>query len=142
MKPIVKELRITKSKVENSKPQNTKGKDKVEPLSRLCITCRARRLRQDLIRLTVVRSGEVFVNHGPKLVCGRSAYLCKQEKCVEKALKTGRLRIALEGRKVKGRSERRLLSWPFEVQLINLINAQYTEPPKTCQNTENEEECE
>jgi hypothetical protein len=69
-------------------------------------------------------------------IFGRSAYLCRQVRCVSEAGKNHRLKLALEGRRIKGVEPKRRIAWPLEPQLIQLISSKCTEPLKTCQNTE------
>ena len=67
---------------------------------------------------------------------GRSAYLCRDAKCLEIALKTTKLKQALEGRKRKGVPSWRKIPWPLEAQLIHSMRTECTDQLKTCQNTE------
>lgn len=80
--------------------------------------------------------GEVKLNHSDKRLFGRSAYLCKSEVCLNKLLKGGRLKNALEGRKRKNVDSKRPIKWPLESQLIKALGDLCTEPEKTCQNTQ------
>jgi predicted RNA-binding protein YlxR (DUF448 family) len=57
-------------------------------------------------------------------VQGRSAYVCKARACLELALKSTKLKYALEGRKKKGQESVRRLSWPLEAQLIQSLFAE------------------
>jgi hypothetical protein len=61
-------------------------------------------------------------------IFGRSAYLCRSQKCLAAALKGVRLRYALEGRKSKGSVTKRSIRWPLEPQLIKVIEEHCTEP--------------
>jgi predicted RNA-binding protein YlxR (DUF448 family) len=63
----------------------------------------------------------------PKIF-GRSAYLCRSQKCLVAAFKGMRLRHALEGRKSKGSVTKRSIRWPLEPQLIKVIEEHCTEP--------------
>lgn len=67
---------------------------------------------------------------------GRSAYLCRNAKCLETALKTTKLKHALEGRKKKDAPSSRRISWPLESELIQRLRAECTDQVKTCQNTQ------
>jgi predicted RNA-binding protein YlxR (DUF448 family) len=67
---------------------------------------------------------------------GRSAYICRTAACLELALKTSKLKHALEGRKKKGVEGSRRVSWPLEAQLIQSLFAECSDKDKTCQNTE------
>lgn len=64
------------------------GKRKV-PL-RICVGCRARRPKRELIRLVRTPQGELCLDPGGKL-SGRGAYICPQRRCLEQALKGKRL---------------------------------------------------
>jgi predicted RNA-binding protein YlxR (DUF448 family) len=67
---------------------------------------------------------------------GRSAYICKTAACLELALKTTKLKHALEGRKKKGLEGVNRVSWPLEAQLIQSLFAECSDQDKTCKNTE------
>lgn len=92
-----------------------------------------------MLRLTVdSKTKEVFLNtkdKGANAISGRSAYLCSTSECVESALKSTRLKHALEGRKTKQAPPKRLIAWPLESQLIHSIRSKCTEDLETCQNT-------
>ncbi len=74
-----------------------------------------------------------------KRINGRSAYLCRSEKCVQTSIKTTRLKFALNGRQSKPELSKFRINWPLESQLIKDILTICTEPGKTCQNTRNKE---
>ena len=57
-------------------------------------------------------------------VQGRSAYVCKTAACLELALKSNKLKYALEGRKKKGQESVKRVSWPLEAQLIQSLFAE------------------
>ncbi|HEY9714309.1 MAG TPA: DUF448 domain-containing protein, partial [Chroococcales cyanobacterium] len=80
-----------------------------------------------------------ILNRNGRQAHGRSAYLCPTETCIQQALKGTRLKYALEGRKVKGSENRRVISWPLESQIIQQIYGGHTQAGKTCQNTEGKE---
>lgn len=62
---------------------------------RMCVGCRERFEKRELIR--VVRSPEGDVNIDAKgKMSGRGAYTCKKKKCLEKAVKSRALQRALE----------------------------------------------
>jgi predicted RNA-binding protein YlxR (DUF448 family) len=108
--------------------------------SRICVSCRNKKPQIELIRLTVDSlTGAVKLNNGKPPVHGRSAYLCCLKRCVDQALKGGRLKHALEGRKVKGVTNTRSTRWPLEPQLIHDMTGMCTDSKKTCQNTESKE---
>ncbi len=111
--------------------------------TRLCAICRKVSQQSEMFRLTVDHiSNQVCLNDSTvsksqaTRVFGRSAYLCRQSRCVLEAAKNHRLKLALEGRRIKGVEPRRRIAWPLEPQLIQLISSKCTEPSKTCQNTE------
>lgn len=53
---------------------------------RMCVVCREMLLKSELIRF-VRTDGKVVLDESGKKD-GRGAYLCKKEKCIEKALKS------------------------------------------------------
>ncbi|MFQ5472282.1 MAG: RNase P modulator RnpM [Dehalococcoidia bacterium] len=61
---------------------------------RTCVSCRTTTNKRDLVRL--VRTGEGDVNPDPTgKAPGRGAYLCQEQACWDKAVKTGVLERAL-----------------------------------------------
>ncbi|MBN9393744.1 MAG: YlxR family protein [Candidatus Melainabacteria bacterium] len=103
---------------------------------RLCIICRKSIDRKEMIRLTLeCTTGKIVLNTNYKKYFGRSAYLCRSQSCIDSALKTPRIKQALEGRKTKGRPNQRKVAWPLEAQLMESILTMYTGMGKTCQNT-------
>ena len=63
---------------------------------RKCIGCGELKNREDMIRLTKeFKTGEVIVNQNPKIF-GRSAYLCYNQSCIDKALKKNRINRVLK----------------------------------------------
>ncbi len=56
-------------------------KTKKEP-ERLCIACRKKYLKRDLIRVVKEKSGKMYIDEIKKAQ-GRGAYLCYNEKCLE-----------------------------------------------------------
>jgi predicted RNA-binding protein YlxR (DUF448 family) len=111
--------------------------------TRLCAICRKVSQQSEMFRLTVDHiSNQVCLNDSTvsksqaKRIFGRSAYLCRGGRCVSEAAKNHRLKLALEGRRIKGVEPKRRIAWPLEPQLIQLISSKCTEPLKTCQNTE------
>lgn len=112
---------------------------------RLCIACRKFSPQTSLLRLTVDRrSGTVALNQaqsGAARVCGRSAYICASNSCLDAALKGTRLKQALQGRKLKGAPEKRSVAWPLESQLIHTLRSKCTEKTESCQNTLRKEGC-
>lgn len=54
---------------------------KKEPV-RLCVACRERKTKKNLIRIVKTKTGEVFVDLSQKLQ-GRGAYLCFKKECLD-----------------------------------------------------------
>jgi len=97
-------------------------------LTRICVACRCRKARDQMVKLTVDHASfELVLNQGNRHCNGRSAYLCKSQSCLTQALKGTRLRAALEGRKGKNLKNHRTIKWPLEPQLIQEISAQCAE---------------
>lgn len=67
---------------------------KAEP-QRTCMGCNLKKDKKDLIRIVKNKENEINVDKTGKLQ-GRGAYICKDEKCLEKAKKTKRLDRVLE----------------------------------------------
>lgn len=57
---------------------------------RMCVSCRTRRDKKDLIRVTLAEDGSLTYDPTGKLP-GRGAYLCKDEKCIKTELKAHRI---------------------------------------------------
>jgi predicted RNA-binding protein YlxR (DUF448 family) len=100
------------------------------------------KVRQELIRVTCDwQNRNVMLNKGriagkSGAIHGRSAYICRTAACLELALKTPKLKQALQGRKKKGFESASRVSWPLEAQLIQSLFAECSDQEKTCQNTE------
>jgi len=62
---------------------------------RMCVGCRERFLKLDLIRVVRMPEGEVVIDKKGK-VSGRGAYVCKNLECLLKAYKSKALQRALE----------------------------------------------
>ena len=62
---------------------------------RMCVGCRERFLKIDLIRVVRTPEGDVLIDHKGKM-SGRGAYICKSPDCLTKAHKTKALQRALE----------------------------------------------
>ena len=107
------------------------------------MSCRQLKERGELIRLTYdfatakldLNCNQIRPRSGPVLL-GRSAYLCRTSQCLETALKTTKLKHALEGRRKKGVASWRKVAWPLEAQLIQALWRECTDIVKTCQNTQ------
>ncbi|MCR5106660.1 MAG: YlxR family protein [Lachnospiraceae bacterium] len=66
---------------------------KTEPL-RKCVSCNEMKEKKDLIRVIRTKEGEIRIDEKGK-ASGRGAYLCRDRKCIEDALKKKRLETAL-----------------------------------------------
>jgi len=63
---------------------------------RMCVGCRERKRKMDLIRVVRTPDGEIKIDATGKL-SGRGAYLCpSSEECLKKAVKSNALERALE----------------------------------------------
>ncbi len=62
---------------------------------RKCIGCNEFKERNELIKLTKIKNGEVIINPNSKTF-GRSAYLCYNQSCIESAFKKSKLNKALK----------------------------------------------
>ena len=62
---------------------------------RTCSVCREKKDRKELLRVVREPNGDVSVDCGQKLN-GRGAYLCKNQRCIEKAQKSKVLDRQLE----------------------------------------------
>lgn len=62
---------------------------------RMCVSCRTRRDKRDLVRVTLADDGSLTVDPTGKLP-GRGAYLCKDEKCIKTELKAHRISKGLK----------------------------------------------
>ena len=57
---------------------------------RICVGCRTKKPKRELIRLVRTPEGELRLDPGGK-ISGRGAYICRQQSCLEVALKGRRL---------------------------------------------------
>lgn len=57
---------------------------------RMCVTCRERRDKKDLLRVVLTPEGEIKYDPTGR-TAGRGSYLCKNEKCILTELKAHRL---------------------------------------------------
>ncbi len=64
-------------------------------IQRSCIGCNAKKDKSELIRIVKTKTGEVKIDKTGKLP-GRGAYICGDEGCLEKIIKTNKLKNALE----------------------------------------------
>jgi predicted RNA-binding protein YlxR (DUF448 family) len=62
---------------------------------RICVGCREKKPKRELLRLVRTPGGEIRLDPGGKM-SGRGAYICRQESCLAKALKGKRLEKNLE----------------------------------------------
>ena len=69
-------------------------KQKKIPL-RMCIGCKQMFPKKELLRIVIPKDGEVTTDLTGK-AHGRGAYLCKNEECLNKALKQKSLRLNAE----------------------------------------------
>ena len=69
-------------------------KQKKIPL-RMCIGCKQMFPKKELLRIVIPKDGEVTTDLTGK-AHGRGAYLCKNEECLNKALKQKSLRLNTE----------------------------------------------
>ena len=81
---------------------------------RKCVGCGAIKPCADMIKITKVsQTGEVFVNPDSKTF-GRSAYLCYNQSCIEKAFKKNKilkiLKTNISAEKMKGLLDRKFKS--------------------------------
>ena len=63
---------------------------------RLCVSCRERKNKSDLIRVVLLPDGQVEVDPSGKMT-GRGAYVCKNSDCLEAACKAHRIERSLKG---------------------------------------------
>ena len=75
----------------STKQQKPKRKKPV----RMCVGCRERFLKLELIRVVRTPEGEILIDSKGK-ISGRGAYLCKNAECLAKAYKSKALQRALE----------------------------------------------
>ena len=73
--------------------QKGKGKRKI-PI-RMCVGCRERFEKRELIRVVRTPEAEVRIDTKGKM-SGRGAYVCNSRACLERAVKTKALQRALE----------------------------------------------
>lgn len=62
---------------------------------RKCIGCNEKKAKSELVRVVRTPEGEVKLDTKGKL-SGRGVYTCKSAKCLEKAIKSGRIEKNLE----------------------------------------------
>lgn len=59
-------------------------------VQRTCIGCNTKKDKKELIRLVLNKNGDFFVDESGKKE-GRGAYICCQEECLDKAIKTKKI---------------------------------------------------
>lgn len=62
---------------------------------RKCIGCNEKKPKSELVRVVRTPEGQVMLDTKGKL-SGRGVYTCKSAKCLEKAIKSGRIEKSLE----------------------------------------------
>ncbi len=62
---------------------------------RMCIVCRQMKQKQELVRVVKNKEGEVFIDPTFK-ANGRGAYVCKDQQCIQKCIKTKMLNKAFK----------------------------------------------
>ena len=58
---------------------------------RTCIGCNSQKYKKDLIRIVKNKEGNIFIDRTGK-ANGRGAYICDDIECLEKAIKSKRLK--------------------------------------------------
>ena len=71
---------------------------------RLCVSCRARKNKSELIRVVLMTDGRVEVDLTGKMP-GRGAYVCKNNDCLEAASKAHRIEKSLKSTSQEGVSD-------------------------------------
>lgn len=64
---------------------------------RMCVACRERKNKSELIRVVLLPDGRVEIDPGGKMA-GRGAYVCKNNECLEAACKAHRIEKSLKGK--------------------------------------------
>ncbi|MCR5261464.1 MAG: YlxR family protein [Candidatus Gastranaerophilales bacterium] len=62
---------------------------------RKCVACSQYKDKQDLIKITKTKEGEIILNPDT-LTHGRSVYICKNEECINLAIKNKKINKALK----------------------------------------------
>lgn len=57
---------------------------------RTCIGCNCKKNKKDLLRIVKNKKGEIHIDFESKLE-GRGIYICKEEECLNKAIKNKRI---------------------------------------------------
>ena len=64
-------------------------------IQRTCMGCNEKKDRKDLIRIVINKNSEVSVDKTGKLE-GRGAYICDNEKCLDKVIKSKKIERLFE----------------------------------------------
>lgn len=59
--------------------------------TRMCLGCKERLPRQELVRLQLTPNGVAIIEHASRLRQGRSVYICPKLGCADKAMRNGEL---------------------------------------------------
>lgn len=62
---------------------------------RMCIVCRNMKTKPELMRVVKNKEGEIFIDETFK-ANGRGAYICKDEECIKKCIKSKTLNKAFK----------------------------------------------
>lgn len=60
---------------------------------RMCVVCRNMKPKAELVRVTKTQDGQIFVDNTKK-ADGRGAYVCNNNECLQKCIKTNALNRA------------------------------------------------
>lgn len=71
------------------------GKAKKKLPLRMCVGCRERRDKRELVRVVRSPEGQISIDSSGKSP-GRGAYICPKEVCLQKALKTKAIERSLD----------------------------------------------
>ena len=63
----------------------------------MCASCGTKKDKKELLRIVKDKEGNISLDKTGKMA-GRGAYLCNDEKCLEKVIKTKRLEKVLEAK--------------------------------------------
>ncbi len=77
---------------------------------RTCVGCRQKRPAGEMVRIKALGDA-IVIAHGKDSLPGRGCYLCPAARCVEAALKKGRIARALRREGVDIPSKEELLRW-------------------------------
>lgn len=58
--------------------------------TRMCVSCREMKIKKELIRIVISKDGDISLDPSGKKP-GRGAYICRNRKCLENAVKGHRL---------------------------------------------------